>query len=242
MDMVYAYLREQFKQSGNGLIQLILIHVLIFLLLFLFGIGYYICGYKDYSSWLYMHLALPSLYPFVLERPWTMITYSFVHKGFLDLFWDMFILYMFAQRIRAITRSKHILRLYCLGQIMGAITFYMLYQFSPPFQGIATHLIGPSASIYAIMIAVCVMMPSLKLYCFFFSLPLRYVALVLLLIALGHLPTQDTGHYLAQLAGALAGYVYAKFCKNDMDINPSFFSGQRVTKTHMSISINKKMA
>ncbi|TSJ80910.1 rhomboid family intramembrane serine protease [Cardinium endosymbiont of Dermatophagoides farinae] len=142
MHIVYAYLRNQFKQSGNGFIQLILIHILSFLLLFLFNIGCYICGCEDHSSWLYTQLAFPSLYPLLLKRPWAIITYSFIHKGLLDLFWDMFILYLFGQRIRAITRSKHILRLYFLGQIVGALVFCILYQFSPPFRGIAADLTG----------------------------------------------------------------------------------------------------
>lgn len=240
MHIVYAYLRNQFKQSGNGFIQLILIHILSFLFLFLFNTGCYICGYEDHSSWLYRQLTFPSLYPLLLERPWTIITYSFIHKGFVDLFWDMFILYIFGQRIRAITRSKHILRLYFSGQIVGALVFFVLYQFSPPFRGIAADLAGPSAAIYAIMVAVCVLMPSLRLYCFFFSLPLRYVALALLVITLMHLPTQHAGYYLAQLSGALVGYVYARLCKNDVDINRSFFSVHSVKKTKMSVSVNKK--
>lgn len=240
MHMVYAYLRNQFKQSGNGLMQLILIHILSFLLLFLFDTGYYICGYKDHCAWLYTQLAFPSLYPLLLERPWTIVTYSFIHKGFVDLFWDMCILYIFAQRIRAVTRSKHIFRLYCLGQIVGAAVFLILYQFSPPFKGIATDLAGPSAAIYAIMMAVCVLMPSIKLYCFFFSLPLRYVAFALLVMALMHLPTQYAGYYLAQLGGALVGYVYARLCKNDMDINPSFFGAHGMRRTNMSVKVTKQ--
>ncbi len=240
MHIIYDYLRNQFKQSGNGFIKLILIHVLSFFFLFLFNTGCYICGYQDHGTWLYTQLTFPSLYPLLLERPWAIITYSFIHKGFIDLFWDMFILYLFGQRIRAVTRSKHILRLYFLGQIVGAIVFCTLYQFSPPFRGIVTHLTGPSAAIYAIMVAVCVLMPSLRLYCFFFSLPLRYVAFVLLVITLMHLPTQHTGYYLAQLAGALVGYVYARFCKNDLDVNRSFFNAHSVSRTKMSISVTKK--
>ncbi|WP_255431716.1 rhomboid family intramembrane serine protease [Cardinium endosymbiont of Dermatophagoides farinae] len=108
----------------------------------MFNIGCYICGCEDHSSWLYTQLAFPSLYPLLLKRPWAIITYSFIHKGLLDLFWDMFILYLFGQRIRAITRSKHILRLYFLGQIVGALVFCILYQFSPPFRGIAADLTG----------------------------------------------------------------------------------------------------
>ncbi len=240
MHLVYAYLRHQFKQSGHGFIQLILVHILSFLLLFLFHTGCYICGCEDYISWLYRQLAFPSLYATLLERPWTIVTYSFIHKGFLDLFWDLCILYVFGRSIRSVTRSKHVLRLYFLGQIVGALVFFILYQFSPPFKGISTELTGPSAAIYAIMVAVCMLMPHLKLYCFFFSLPLKYVAIVLLVISLMHLPTQHAGYYLAQFGGALAGYIYARFCKNDLDITPSFFNVHSVNKTKMSVKVTKK--
>lgn len=239
MHSVYAYLRNHFKQPGNGFVQLILLHILSFLLLFLFSTGCYICGYEAYSTWLYRKLALPSLYPLFIKQPWTIITYSFVHKGIVDLFWDMLVLYVFGQRIRAIARSKHILRLYCLGQAVGGILFFILYQFSPPFKGVATELAGPSAAIYAIMVAVCVLMPNLRLYCFFFSLPLKYVVVALLAIAFMHLPTQHAGYYLAQLGGALAGYVYARFCKNDLDINHSFFSLHGVRSSKMTLRVTK---
>ncbi|MGI2257669.1 rhomboid family intramembrane serine protease [Candidatus Cardinium hertigii] len=245
MHMVYLYFRNQFKASKNGLRQLILIHIFSFLFLFLLDTACYICGCKDYFLWLYRQLTFPSLYPLLLQRPWTIITYSFIHKGFIDLFWDIFILYIFAQSIPAIVRSKHMFRLYSLGQIVGAVVFGILYHFSPPFKGIATDLTGPSAAIYAIMAAVCVSMPHLRLYCFFFSLPLRYIALALLLIPLfhlRHLPTQYAGAYLAQLAGALVGYVYGKLCKNDMDMNQSFFSTHThgIHRTHMSVKVTKQ--
>ncbi|MDN5247142.1 MAG: rhomboid family intramembrane serine protease [Candidatus Cardinium sp.] len=240
MHVVYAYLRNQFKQSESGFMQLIWVHVLCFLLLFLFNTGCYICGYEERIPWFHTQLTFPSLYPFLLERPWAIVTYSFVHKGLVDLFWDICLLYIFGQRIRATVRSKHILRLYSLGQIMGAIVFFILYQFSPPFKGMVAHLTGPSAAIYAIMVAVCVLMPSLRLYCFFFSLPLKYIVIVLLIIALMHLPTQDAGYYLAQLGGGLVGYIYARLCKNDLDLNPSFFSLHRGCKPKMSVRVTKQ--
>ena len=242
MHMVYLYLRNQFKASKNGLRQLILIHILSFLLLFLFDTACYICGCKDYFLWFCKQLTFPSLYPLLLQRPWAIITYSFIHKGFIDLFWDIFILYIFGQRIPVMKRSKHMFLLYGLGQIIGAVVFGILYHFSPPFKGIATDLTGPSAAIYAIMSAVCTCMPNLRLYCFFFSLPLRYIALALLLIALFHLPTQCAGAYLAQLAGALVGYVYGKLYKNDMDMNQSFFSTHTnsVHRTYMSVKVTKQ--
>lgn len=240
MHVIYAYLQNQFKQAGNGCIQLILIHIVIFALLFLFNTACYISGYEPQIGWLYRQLTLPSLYHLLLDRPWTIITYTFVHKGFIDLFWDIFILYMFGQKIRAISRSKHVLRLYVLGQIIGGVAFLILYQYSPSFKGIATELSGPSSSIYAVMVAVSVLMPTLRLYCFFFSLPLRYVTIGLIIVALTHLATQSAGYYLAQLSGALSGYIYARLCKNDLDINPSFFNTQTMRRTKMSITITKK--
>lgn len=240
MRVFYYYLRNKFKHPNNSLMQLIGVHVLSFLLTFLFNTTCYICGCKGYVSWIYDKLVFPSLYPLLLERPWTMITYSFVHKNALTLFWDMLMLYTLGQSIRTVAHSKHIFRLYFLGQTIGALAFFLLYQFSPPFKGMATCLTGPSAAIYAIMVAVCVFIPDLKVNFFFILVQLRYILIFLLIIAFMNLSSNQAGYSLAQLSGALAGYLYAKKFKRDIDRNGPGFKTSSTNKGVMYVRVTKK--
>ena len=218
----FNHIRDQFKKSQDSLVQLIWIHILSFLLLFIFNTACYISGYEKIIPLVYEKLTLPSLYPLLLRSPWTIITYSFVHKSILDLFWDAIMLYYCGQSIRSVSRTKHILRLYFLGQIVGAFVFCILYQLAPPFKGISSNLIGPSAAIYAMMAAICVFMPGIRVNFYFTSIQLKYIVMFLLLLALMHLQSNQAGYYLTQLSGSLAGYIYAKRNKNNGNNNWSF--------------------
>lgn len=240
MNAYYRYLWRKFTQPRNDLIWLILIHIVSFLLFCIVDTICYICGCAKYIPLCYQQLAFPSLYSLLLGHPWTIITYTFVHTSFLNLFWDMLMLYGFGQNIGKIVDVTHLWRLYVVGQVAGALAFFLLYQYSPPFKNVIMHLMGPTAAIYAIMIALCVLMPTLKINFYFVFVPLRYIAAALLTYAFMRLTSNEAGDYLAQLGGAVAGYIYAKGCIKDRPDKKIPFFKQNLNKPTLFVSITKQ--
>ncbi|AWN81643.1 rhomboid family intramembrane serine protease [Candidatus Cardinium hertigii] len=231
-NFLYHYLRSQFKQPKSGWMQLIWLHILSFVLIGLLHTFFYICGYASRMPLLYEQLTLPSCFVLLLKRPWAIVTYSFVHHSFLELGLDMLMLYTFGQSIRLVTHTKSVVYLYCLGKIAGACAFFALYQLSPPFKESLAYLHGPLPAIYAIMVAVCVLIPDLKVNLFFISLPLRVVVVFLLLFSFMQLTGKHAGHYVAQLGGAIVGYLYAQRYKNKKGGNQTFGGTTKFIRLH----------
>ncbi len=226
MNVVLNYVKDQFTQPNNGLKRLILFHILSFLLLFVFNTSCYICGYENFIHMVYQKLTLPSLYPLLLRSPWTILTHSFVHKRLLDLFWNVVMLYYLGNCIRAVTRFRHLWWLYGLGQFAGALVFCLLHQFSPPFKGITAYFGGPSAAIYALMVATCIFIPCIRVNLYLTKVPLKYFVLCLLALAFLQLQSNQAGYCLAQLSGAVVGYLYASKYRNEVNDNWRFFRSQ----------------
>jgi len=205
---------QPFKWPQENLMRLIWLHMCSFLLLMVCDTLCYITGYEKVIDLTYQGLALSSSYLSLVTKPWTFLTYSFVQKSVWSLISSVSMLYYFGQHIQYATHNKHILRLYFLGQMVGGLFFLALYTFSPPYQQVAAYLIGPSAAVYAMMTAIYVFMPTMQVNFYFVSIPFKYVMGFFLISALMHLQSNHTGLSLAQLSGALAGYLYAKKCNN----------------------------
>src|SRR5208337_3453451 len=58
---------------------------------------------------------------FAIQRPWTFLTYSFVHGSFMHILFNMLALYWFGPRVEERLGSRHFLTLYGLSAIGGAV-------------------------------------------------------------------------------------------------------------------------
>lgn len=81
----------------------------------------------------------------ILSRPWTIVTYMFLHGGFTHLLFNMIGLFFFGPRIEARLGSNRFITLYFLSGISGALFSFIF----APYAGV----IGASAGIFGIMLA-----------------------------------------------------------------------------------------
>src|SRR5437879_142863 len=61
---------------------------------------------------------VPNLIPY---RPWTLVTYMFLHGGFSHIFFNMLSLFFFGPRLEAHMSSRSFLGLYFVSGIAGAL-------------------------------------------------------------------------------------------------------------------------
>lgn len=78
----------------------------------------------------------------ILSRPWSIVTYMFLHADFWHIFFNMFALFFFGPRLEARLGSSRFLGLYLASGIMGAIL-----SFTSPMIGV----IGASGAVYGVM-------------------------------------------------------------------------------------------
>ena len=99
MNELIGFVKTHFQRSENGLMQIILINVSIFVFFVLIKVVLVIAGYETYYQTFCQHLRLSSSWTTFLHHPWTLFTYSWVHIDFFPTLWRMLMLHSFGQLV-----------------------------------------------------------------------------------------------------------------------------------------------
>ncbi|MEM7383257.1 MAG: rhomboid family intramembrane serine protease [Bacteroidota bacterium] len=207
-----AFLTRHFQKPENGLMQIILIHGLIFVSLLLIKILLILAGYEARYQALYQSLSLPASWQTFLYRPWSIFTHFWIQEYFWNTFWSLLLLNAFGRLIMNSLGSPHLVALYVLGGIAGGSAFLLLYNLSPTFRGTNPNLVGTTGSLYAVMAGAAVIAPHLTLRMPFIGpIPIRYIVAGLLLLSFLELSSRRPAIAIANLGGALLGYGYVQY-------------------------------
>jgi len=164
-------------------------------------------------------IGVPAYIPNLLQKPWTVITYMFVHEGFWHLFFNMIWLYWFGKIFMEFMPGRKIYTIYFLGGIAGALTFILAYNSFPVFEdtlSIST-TIGASASVLAITIATAVLVPRYTVNLLFIGpLKIKYIALFTVILDILMIRSGNAGGHFAHLGGAISGALYVVFLRNNV--------------------------
>lgn len=207
-------------QQLNSAEKLILINVVCFVLpmliktvLFLFNISS-----TNFFNWFELSASWIDL----STKPWSIITYSFLHSGFFHLFWNMYLLFFSSKLFLNLFPSNTFFNVYFLGVVVGGITFILSYTFFPAFQNSSPVMIGASAGVMAVFIFMSTYSPDLEIRLILFNVKLRYLGIAFLLLDIVQIPYGNAGGHLAHLGGAILGFYYVKQLKNGKDIGKPF--------------------
>ena len=204
MDIV-SEIKQSFKE-GSVLTRIIYINIGVFLLIKLVGV-FFLLANRSFS--LSYWLALPSDPSALLYRPYTFITYMFLHENFLHILFNLLGLYWFGKMLLYHFESDKLLGLYLFGGISGGVLFVAAYNFLPVFESNNVVLIGASASVYAIIVALAVYNPNREIHLFFIGkFALKYVAAFYVLLSVLSISSTNPGGNIAHLGGALWGWFY----------------------------------
>jgi len=105
----------------------------------------------------------PSLYqalyfypPWVLYRPWTLVTYMFLHAGLGHIFFNMLGLFFFGPRLEDRLGSKGFVWLYFLSGLGGAVFSLFFARESP--------VVGASGAVYGVLLGFAMFWPRERIY------------------------------------------------------------------------------
>ena len=157
-------------------------------------------------------------------KPWSIITYSFLHSGIWHILSNMLILYYAGIYFLTYFSAKKLLNFYFLGVIFGALIYMLSYNLFPAFQETGrSYLLGASAGVMAVLVGIATHVPHLRIRLLFLgSIKFWYIAAFLVLLDIIQIPISNSGGHLAHLGGALFGYVYAKQLGKGNDIGSGF--------------------
>ena len=187
MATIITDLKETFRR-GNIYIQLIYINVAVFILTTLTEVMFQL--FNRSIAGVFEWLELPaSVLRFILQ-PWSLLTYMFMHAGFMHILFNMLWLYWF-----------------------GALFLYFRPMTDYSF------MLGASASVLAIVAATAYREPNYPIRLLLFgTIRLKYLALIVIGTDLLFITSSNAGGHIAHLGGALAGVWFAASLSKGSDL------------------------
>lgn len=146
----------------------------------------------------------------ILTRPWSPLTYMFVHGGFMHVLFNMLAVFFFGPPLERAMGGRAFLRYYLICGVGAAMTSILLIQLI----GTPT-VIGASGAVFGVMLAFAWRWPDAPIYVWaILPVKAKYMVGILGLGALW--ATMQAGRvggvaHWAHLGGLLTGFVYLKF-------------------------------
>ncbi|KXX71667.1 rhomboid family intramembrane serine protease [Flammeovirga sp. SJP92] len=183
-----------------------------------------------YDQYIFSNVALP---PYILDavvKPWTLITYFFMHSmsDFFHILFNMLIMYWFGIIFTEFLGDKKLVALYFLGGIAGGLAYLLMYNVVPYYKGhmeMVSGLIGASACVYAIVVGAATIAPDYRINLLFVGpVKIKYLAAVYIFLSLIQSAGSNAGGEIAHLGGALMGFSYVSLLKRGTDLGKPLYA------------------
>ncbi|WP_369048650.1 rhomboid family intramembrane serine protease [Tenacibaculum sp. UWU-22] len=202
-------------RNANMVEKLIYINVAVFLLVFIVNTFGFL--YQSTENILVKWFALPANFKAFIVKPWTLVSYGFLHVGFIHILVNLIALFYIGNLFLEYFTQKQLLNFYILGTIFGGIIFLLSYNYFPAFINSSDRsvLLGASAGISAIFIGVATYLPNYQLKIRFVGyVKLWVLAVIWVALDVIQIPSGNAGGHLAHLGGALFGFLYVSKVSN----------------------------
>lgn len=139
----------------------------------------------------------------LVTRPWTLVTYIFLHTGLVHLLFNMLVLYFFGTALETRAGKRQLLAIFFTAGILSAIGYTFL---SRPIFGIAPGpMVGASGAIYGVFAALTMLEPDIRVYVYFIPMKLKHALLLFALFDFLMVGSSDMIAHTAHLSGLFVG-------------------------------------
>ena len=217
-----------FISGLNILEKIIFLNVAIYLAPFLINTILFLFNIKniDLIKWFTIDADFGQL----IFKPWSIITYGFLHGSFSHIFWNMIILYYFGKILNNLFGDKLLKKLHLSGIVAGGLTYVISYNVFPVFRGVESVMIGASAGVMSVLFYLASYSPQMGIRIFFFDIKIIYIALFLFFYDIIQIPLNNSGGHIAHIGGAIWGYYYCISNNKGEDFTQSIFNIFKTTK------------
>jgi len=241
MGTILDDIKQSFKE-GSLLTKIIYINLAVFILVNLLSSFAFLFSTTapNLVSWFSVPAHLPSL----IVKPWTPITYMFLHEGFLHLLFNLLYLYFGGRIFQDLLGEKRLVSTYILGGLSGAFLYILFYNIFPVFSDALPYAraLGASAAVLAIIVAIATKVPNYAVNLIFIgAVKLKYIAIFLVVLDLISFQDGNAGGHLAHLGGALFGFFYIKQLNRGRDWSLWYFAWINAIKSIFKKSSKKKI-
>ena len=134
----------------------------------------------------------------LIARPWTIVTYMFLHGGFTHILFNMLGLYFFGPRVEQRIGSERFFVLYMISGITGALLSF----YSP-----MVAIVGASGAVYGVMLAFARFWPRDQIF-IWGIIPVEVRWLVLIYTVVSLMGWGSGIAHFAHLGGFLGAFLY----------------------------------
>jgi membrane associated rhomboid family serine protease len=166
----------------------------------------------------FLTMSLPALFgllayvpAYTATRPWTPLTYMFVHAGTGHIFFNMLSLFFFGPQLEGRLGNRHFLGIYLAGGLSGALVSLLAY-WAGASPGVVP-IVGASGAVYSVMLGFATFWPRARVYVLgVFPVEAWLLIIVMILFTLfgtSGFGTPGVAHF-AHLGGAAGGFAYLR--------------------------------
>ena len=138
-----------------------------------------------------------------LVRPWSFVTYMFLHGGLGHIFFNMLSLFFFGPRLESRLGGRAFLGLYFASGIMGAVLSIPFTPYAP--------IIGASGAVYGVMLGYAMFWPRDQILIWgIVPVEARFLIIAMTALSLfgGFSPSSGGIAHFAHLGGFVGGYLF----------------------------------
>jgi membrane associated rhomboid family serine protease len=221
---IWDDLKWQYRY-GSPLIRIIILNAAVFVFINLLLLFDFFTG-KNIGTLVSSYLSFWSDSTFFF-RPWSILTFQFMHAGFLHLLFNMLALYWFGQIVQDFIGKNKIWPLYLMGGFAGAVLFsigYHVVNLTNPGH-VSAEVIGASAGVMAMVLAAATLSPDYEIRLVIFGpVKIKWIAFVYVVLDFLMIRDSNAGGHIAHLGGALYGWIYVRQLRNGHDLARPYYA------------------
>ena len=223
-------IKASFRQ-GTAMVKLIYINLAVFLIVkivFVFFFLFMSTSDVEFKAIYFQasylkYFVLPADLKELLYRPWTLVTYMFLHWDFLHIIFNMLALFWFGRIFLRYLADRQLYTTYLLGGLSGALLYLVSYNVFPGLDASNAQVLGASAGVVAILLAISAYAPNYTVYIPLIGpVKVKYIAIVIVVLDFVRVASNNAGGFIAHIGGAFYGYFFAVQLKKGKDIGVVF--------------------
>lgn len=210
---LFEEIKHNYLQSNQAVKRIIAINVAVFLVLAILNVFAFLFNSSFSTTIINRYFTLPASLASFLYRPWSIVTYMFLHSGFLHILFNMLWLYWMGNLLQEYLGNKRVYQAYFIGGVFGGLVYMLAYNVFPAFTAVkdVSYALGASAGVLSVVVAAATLLPNFEIRLMFLgSIKLKWIALVSVGLDLISIPNGNAGGHIAHLGGALFGYLFIK--------------------------------
>lgn len=162
-------------------------------------------------------LGLPLYYKYILDQPWSIITYSFVQDNLLELICTVIIINIFGKIIEEHIGKKKLFICYIASSVVSGAILLIIYNLFEQLQKniFIINVTGAEQACACLVIASAKLLPNYKLNIFpFKNLSIKVVTIIIFIGYFLFINELKPEYLILNTSAAIAGYLFISYLQN----------------------------